>query len=311
VNTLWKVINYLIVIVIIGLTAYFLFAGPPTNMTAEQEDATIANVRQNSGYARLVAWIKAKLGRADQPPLFQPTQQNMAFVNEATPQWANQPIGQAVLPETQKTPMDMSPQPLQGAFMPPIGDPPPMQQGGFNQMERVLQSGHWIGLEANELTPALANKNGIPQEVKGVLVDKVSLLAARSGLLPKDVIVAINDTPTPNLFSFRAATRPVQALKQAQVTVYRGGSYKRLEVRWTEELGVAQLEAAQMINPTDPSPHGYYGPCDMCHAISKTPAQTVAFGMNNNQLTQAPPIKWGAKPMHENRGVCTNCHRLI
>ncbi len=309
-NTLWKVINYLIVIAIIGLTAYYLFAGSPTTITAEQEDATITSVQQNSGYARLVAWIKAKLGKADQPPLFQPTQQNMAFVNEATPQWANQPTPQQVLPETVKTPMDMSMQPIQGAFAPPEIKTQ-MPQGGFNQMEKVVQSGHWIGLEANELTPALANKNGIPQEIKGVLVDRVSLLAARSGFLPNDVIVAINDTPTPNLFSFRAATRPIQTAKQAQVTVYRGGSYRRLEVKWTEELGVAQLEAAQMINPADPSPHGYYGPCDLCHAISKTPTQTVALGINNNQLTQAPPIKWGAKAVHENRGVCTNCHRLI
>jgi hypothetical protein len=84
-------------------------------------------------------------------------------------------------------------------------------------------------------------------------------------------------------------------------------------VRGVEELGLAQMEAAPMINATDPSPHGYYGPCERCHTISKTVKNTGQLAKDGGDVlvVRAPPIKWGAKPIHGKRGTCTSCHKII
>ncbi|HIJ60522.1 MAG TPA: PDZ domain-containing protein, partial [Nitrospirae bacterium] len=71
--------------------------------------------------------------------------------------------------------------------------------------EKIWQEGHWIGLEVGPLTPALAQANGIPQGIKGVLVDEVTLLAAASGIIAGDVITAINDKATGDLYAFKEA----------------------------------------------------------------------------------------------------------
>ena len=179
--------------------------------------------------------------------------------------------------------------------------------------EKIWQEGHWIGLEVGPLTPALAQANGIPQGIKGVLVDEVTLLAAASGIIAGDVITAINDKATGDLYAFKEATRPIAMSNRAVVTVYRGGQYKRIDVISNEELGLAQMEAAPMINATDPSPHGYYGACEKCHAIAKTVKNTGQMAKDGGDVLtkKAPPIKWGVKAPHGNRGVCVNCHTVI
>src|SRR3990170_3944362 len=144
----------------------------------------------------------------------------------------------------------------------------PLQPIVFPDM--TLQEGHWIGLEVIPLTAAIAEVNFISPDVAGVLIDEVTLLSAEAGLYAGDVIAAVNGKKINDLKSFRLATKDVAQSNRANLSVYRGGKYINIVVFSTEALGIAQMEAAPMILATAKSPHGYYGPCDRCHAISKT-----------------------------------------
>ncbi|MBF0541084.1 MAG: PDZ domain-containing protein [Nitrospirae bacterium] len=179
--------------------------------------------------------------------------------------------------------------------------------------EKLLQEGHWIGLEVVPLTKALAKANKIPTKIDGVLVDEVTLLSAEVGLLAGDVIASIDGVKVTDLKSFREATRAVANIQQALVKVYRNGSYYDISVFGPDVLGIAQMEAAQMINPTSPSPHGYYGPCTKCHTLTNGPLNTgqLSKDMGDQLLKTPPPIRWGAEAPHRNRGICTDCHTLI
>lgn len=179
--------------------------------------------------------------------------------------------------------------------------------------EKMLQEGHWIGLEVVPLTKALAKANNIPRKIEGVLIDEVTLLSAETGLLAGDVISSINNNKVIDLKSFSRATKPVANTQQAVVKVYRNGNYYDISVFGPDVLGIAQMEAAPMINPTSPSPHGYYGPCSQCHTLTNGPLNTgqLTKDMGDQLLKVPPPIKWGAEAPHRNRGVCTDCHNII
>ncbi|MEW6219793.1 MAG: PDZ domain-containing protein [Thermodesulfobacteriota bacterium] len=175
---------------------------------------------------------------------------------------------------------------------------------------KVVQEGHWLGLEVLPLTPALAKANNIPAGVRGVLVDEVTLLAAECGVLAGDVLAAVNGVPVPDLPAFETATRRIANDRQASLTVYRQGRYGQIEVRDRRRLGFAQLEAAPMILATDQRPHGSYGACDRCHVISKTSRNTgqLAADLGDVLARRAPAIKQGTAASHGNRGQCDFCH---
>lgn len=183
----------------------------------------------------------------------------------------------------------------------------------FGVPEKVLQEGHWVGLEVIPLTPAVAKANNIPPEVPGVLIDEVTLLAADAGLLAGDVITAVNGKAVRDLKSFRRATKKVALSNRAVVSVYRDGNYRDVTVSGPEELGVAQMEAAPMILASSRSPHGYYGPCDSCHAISTIPVNTdqLMKDQGDSLAKVAPNIRAGTPPPHRSRGACTKCHIVL
>jgi hypothetical protein len=187
------------------------------------------------------------------------------------------------------------------------------QSGVLAPYNKILHEGHWIGLEVVALTPALAAANNISPDVKGVLVDEVTLLAAASGIMAGDVIVSINGVKTPDLVLFQTSTKGVANSREAAVSIIRGGAPVTVEVEGPDVLGMAQMEAAQMILATAVSPHAYYGPCDKCHTIAKTPVNTGQLAKDAGDVLTvvAPPIKWGATPPHRDRGRCTNCHKIL
>ena len=172
---------------------------------------------------------------------------------------------------------------------------------------------HWIGLEVGPLTAAVAKASNIPPDVTGVLVDEVTLVSADAGLLAGDVITAINGAGINDLKSFKNATRQVAQAHQAEVTIYRRGGYKKITVTTPDDLGLAQVEGAPMILATDRAPHGYYGPCDTCHAIAPggTNLNQMAKDMGDILSKTAPNIKKGTPPPHGNRGTCSKCHVLL
>jgi hypothetical protein len=181
---------------------------------------------------------------------------------------------------------------------------------------KALDEGHWIGLEVIPLTPAIAKANKIPPEVTGVLVDEVTLLSAESGLYAGDVVTAIDGKKIKDLMSFWLATKEVAESNRATITVYSRGIYKDIVVlvpRLWGSLGVAQMSSAPMILATDKSPHTYYGPCDKCHAISKTPLNAGQLAKDQGDvLTKvAPNIRIGTPPPHRNRGTCILCHVIL
>ncbi|MCG6533220.1 MAG: hypothetical protein L7F78_00720 [Syntrophales bacterium LBB04] len=204
----------------------------------------------------------------------------------------------------------------------PQGNPgniPPSQQNQNAPLQPVavpdkaLQEGHWIGLEVISLTPAIAKANSIPPDVAGVLIDEVTLLSAEVGLYAGDVITAVNGKKVTDLKSFHLATKEVAQSNRANVSVYSGGKSKDIVVFSTEALGIAQMEAAPMILATDKSPHGRYGPCDKCHAISKTPLNSgqLAKDQGDSLTKVAPNIRRGTPPPHRKRGTCTLCHVVL
>lgn len=224
------------------------------------------------------------------------------------------PVGLQQDPVNQQNPVDQANQP----GVPPVNQgvvpPGPPNQNVPLQPIAVpdvpLQEGHWIGLEVIPLTPALAKANSIPPDAVGVLIDEVTLLAAEAGLMAGDVIMAVNDKKVSDLKSFWQATKDVAQVNRANVSVYSGGKHKKIVVFSAEALGVAQMEAAPMILATDKSPHGYYGPCDKCHAIAKTPlnAGQLAKDLGDILTKVAPAIRKGMPPPHRQRGTCTLCH---
>ena len=181
---------------------------------------------------------------------------------------------------------------------------------------KALDEGHWIGLEVIPLTPAVAKTNKIPPEITGVLVDEVTLLSAESGLYAGDVVTAIDGKKIKDLMSFWLATKEVAESNRATIRVYSRGSYKDIVVlvpRLWGSLGVAQMSSAPMILATDKSPHTYYGPCDKCHAISRTPLNTgqLAKDQGDVLIKVAPNIRIGTPPPHRSRGTCTLCHVVM
>ncbi|KJR41428.1 magnetosome protein MamP [Candidatus Magnetoovum chiemensis] len=179
-------------------------------------------------------------------------------------------------------------------------------------MDKILQEGHWIGLEVIPLTQNIAMANNIPLNVEGVLIDEVTLLAAESGLLAGDVITAIGGENIADLKSFQNATKKTADALTANVTVYRLGNEIVIAVQSAEVLGMAQMEAAPMILATDRSPHGYYGPCDRCHTIAETNKNIAHLKKDAGDIlaTQAPTIIWGATAPHRDRGLCISCHKI-
>lgn len=318
-NHLWRYLNYLIIGLILCTAAYLLIFNPGKLLKRDgMEERMIRNARNNAQTPEIVAWQGAQnqgqgqgQGNNNNWQAQDPNAVNGAapygqFYDPGAPQQSNTQQQNAVVDN-------------QGVHFTPQLDtnqakPAPVPANNVvSPLEMVLQEGHWIGLETIPLTPAIAAANGIPGTVKGVLVDEVTLVAANSGVLAGDVITAINEFEVNDLHTFRAATRPVANVKQAAVTVFRQGTLKKITVEALDELGIAQMEAAPMILPTDTAPHGYYGPCTKCHAISKTVKNTGQLAKDAGDVLTVvpPPIKWGAKPLHRDRGSCINCHKII
>jgi hypothetical protein len=187
--------------------------------------------------------------------------------------------------------------------------PSPTQQ---NAAKKEFIEGHWLGLEVIPLTPELATEYLIPKREKGLLVDEITLESAESGILAGDMVHAIESYPTPNLEEFLRATVRVKTLREARVEVARRGRIMTfvMRARNTPELGFAQMEAAQPIQPGALSPHRSRGrPCTECHIIMQSGGQLPTDA--GDILPNPGPIPMGAPRPHAYRGPCNTCHRIV
>ncbi len=169
--------------------------------------------------------------------------------------------------------------------------------------------GHWLGMETLELLPQLALFLNIPANIKGVLIDEVTMEAQDAGLQAGDVVVKIGGMDTFTLKQFRAASRVVANKKIVDVMAYRKGNYRTFTIRSVWSVGVAQMETAPIISSGAVAPHRYRGACTSCHTIGKV--MPLAKDAGDLLNINAPPIKKGAKAPHRYRGNCNTCHTII
>ena len=184
----------------------------------------------------------------------------------------------------------------------------PAQQ---NAVEKILVEGHWLGMELLDLTTALRRTYGIPDSVRGVIIDEVSLEAAQCGLLAGDVVLEVQGWQTQTLEDFLAATEKAKEQKAAEITVFRLGERKvlALQAERSESLGFAQMESASPIRPGALSPHKTRSkPCTACHVIMTSGGQLPVD--SGDTLPNPPPIPKGQTAPHGYRGTCNSCHQI-
>jgi Do/DeqQ family serine protease len=89
----------------------------------------------------------------------------------------------------------------------------------------------WLGAKLQTVTPEIAESLGLRRPTGALVANVVAgSPAARAGLKPSDLIVAIDgqEVEDPNAFDYRFATRPLGGV--AQIDVLRGGRPEKLSV---------------------------------------------------------------------------------
>ena len=101
-------------------------------------------------------------------------------------------------------------------------------------MESILSNGGvtrgWIGVEPQNLSKELSESLGLPATTEGVLLSGVleGGPAARGGIKPGDVLIAVNGNPTKDVRSLLNQIAQISPGNQAKLTVLRKG--KELEL---------------------------------------------------------------------------------
>ena len=197
-----------------------------------------------------------------------------------------------------------------GPTTPNTADPVPS-----NYIPRQLKvfEGHWQGMDGRLLTVELARKLKFPNGLRGVLLGEVTLNAVTAGLMAGDVIIKLEDVPIQTMEDFQEASRMVMNRNEAHLTVIRkeGRTFRTLilTLRADRGLGFVQLEGAPMIQPGDPRPHPYRGPCTDCHTVGTG----FELAPDPDLISLPPPVisrqtaNAGVSP-HEDRGPCDACH---
>lgn len=101
-------------------------------------------------------------------------------------------------------------------------------------MESILSSGSvtrgWIGVEPQNLSKELSESLGLPANTEGVLLSGVleGGPAARGGVKPGDVLVAVNGSPTKDVRGLLNQIAQISPGNQAKLTVLRKGKEMEL-----------------------------------------------------------------------------------
>ncbi|MGN7613624.1 magnetochrome domain-containing protein [Magnetococcales bacterium HHB-1] len=171
-----------------------------------------------------------------------------------------------------------------------------------------MSEAHWQGLEALPLSKELKKKLKLPKNLRGVLVDEVTLNAAASGVMAGDVLLAINSRPTHSLEQVVSESKRIQMRQSATLTVYRKKRMHVFTMTARGNLGFAQVESAPMILPGEIMPHPYRGACTTCHPVGTT-GHIVPDP--DGVILPPPPISAKAKRPHRDHGPCRACHVIV
>jgi hypothetical protein len=159
-------------------------------------------------------------------------------------------------------------------------------------------------------TAALAKNLKLPQSLQGVIIDDVSLPADLHGFRAGDVVMSVDEIPTPNLLSFIQAADRVRERRSVELQIFRQGEIRELALTALfERLGTANGETPGMIGASARSPHPYQGPCTMCHKVGSTGA--LAFDQGDTVARGAPAIDLATPAPHRDRGSCSACHQIL
>lgn len=102
-------------------------------------------------------------------------------------------------------------------------------------MEQIAKEGSvtrgWVGVEAQNLTPELADSFSLPT-TSGALIAGVlsNSPAARSGLKAGDILLAINDKPVVNSAAMLNLIAVLEPRKNATLTIARGGEKMEINI---------------------------------------------------------------------------------
>ncbi len=113
---------------------------------------------------------------------------------------------------------------------------------------RVVRA--WLGVDLQDLTPALALSYGLRREQTGVLLRSVSPEepAGRAGLLPQDILTSIDGRPVVDVEDLRTQIAMLEPGKRIVVKVYRGGKLRNFEVVLAEMPGT-NVRVRKVVDP--------------------------------------------------------------
>jgi len=106
-------------------------------------------------------------------------------------------------------------------------------------MESILTNGSvsrgWIGVEPQNLSKELSESLGLPENTEGVLLSGVleGGPAARAGVKPGDVLVAVNEKPIKDVRSLLNQISQISPGNDAKLSILRKGK----EVALTAQTG--------------------------------------------------------------------------
>jgi len=114
---------------------------------------------------------------------------------------------------------------------------------------RVVRA--WLGINLQDLTPALAESYGLSRDQDGVLLTSVSPdePASRAGLQVEDILVSLDDRPILNVEDLRTQVAMMQPGKTVLVSLYRDGRKRTAEVILDEMSSPASIRRP-MIDPS-------------------------------------------------------------
>jgi serine protease Do len=125
----------------------------------------------------------------------------------------------SVLPVGNEIPVVLIRDGLPSTFMVRVGELPARSRDEGVLLRTAL------GFAVEELTEELAEQLGYRYE-RGVLITRITRMsqADKSGILPGDLIVRINGTPTPNLETFKSVFEAIEWGESVKINIIREGS---------------------------------------------------------------------------------------
>jgi len=113
---------------------------------------------------------------------------------------------------------------------------------------RVVRA--WLGIDLQDLTPALALSYGMGRDQTGVLLRSVNPdePAGRAGLLPEDILTSIDGKPLADVEDLRTQIAMLEPGRRILVEVYRGGKLRNFEVVLAE-MPAANVTQRKVVDP--------------------------------------------------------------